>query len=284
MVFGVVNLFGVETLAASAAATLVPLGHGRLAGRGRPRNPRRARQHQRRGAAAGRGRRGRPGLDPGAAADRGRGRRGRAWASRRGTSRRRSCAAAGRAALALRSFVAALGLLRRDGGGDRAAGALRAEMAERRAAVGRQAGGHPARERGPGRRGSARRHRRQPRRGAGRRRRWSRGRCRRSSLREATGIAVAPEEFLDLLAPAVACLGGAAGAPRASRRSAPPGWRGPRGSARRSPRGCRAGRSPGASRPWTRPARWCSPPPTGRVALPAAEVHFAGRRAHAARH
>ena len=70
---------------------------------------------------------------------------------------------------------------RRHGGGDRAAGALRAQVAERRAARGRQGRGHPARDRRAGRAaaGAGHRHRGEPRRRAGGRRRSSRARCRR---------------------------------------------------------------------------------------------------------
>ena len=193
-------------------------------------------------------------------------------------------AAAG-ATLALRSFVAALGLLRRDGGGDRAAGALRAEVAERRAALGGQARGHPARDRRPagGRWRSI---------GIGvnlARRRMPEalepGAVAPVSLRGATGIAVGAGG----VARPAGAGGGRAGRSgwrtRASRRCARPGWRGRRGSARRSPRGCRTGRSTGRFETIDATGALVLATDGGRVVLPAAEIHFRGRRrAHAARH
>ena len=250
---------------------------------------RRARQHQRRGAAPRRGRRGRAGLDPARA---GRPRRaggaGGPGRCRRGTSRRALLRRGRRRALALRSFVAALGLLRRDGGGDRAAGALRAEVAERRAA--RRAASSPAScSRPAGRRaaaGARHRHRRQPRRGAGAGGAGAGGGAAGRACAAPPGSPSAPEEFLDLLAPGGRRLGGAAVGTRASRRCARPGWRGRRGSARRSPRGCPAGRSTGrfetidatgrAGARHRRRAGWCCRRPRSTFGAPEAR--------HAARH
>ena len=263
-------------------------GMDRLAGRRRPRDPARARQHQRRGAAP-RGGRARPGRSGSwrARQTAARGRRGRAWAMPAGNfaasllmrppGRRRGAALVRGGARAPR----------RDGGGDRAAGALRAQVAERRAA--RRAASSPGScSRPAGRRaaaGARHRDRGQPRRGAGAGRRWSRGRCRRRASRGATGIAIGAGGL-----PRPAGAGGArpgrsgcadegfaplraAWLARASRLGEEITARLPDRALDRALRDHRRDR-----------ARWCSRPTAGRVVLPAAEIHFAARRAHAARH
>ena len=248
MVLGVVNLFGVEAHRRLRRRHARALAHGDLAGRRRPRDPtpsstaptprRCAAPPPARPGRSGSWRAGRPRRAAGA---------GGPGRCRRATSRRRCSSARPEAALALRSFVAALGLY-----DAMVAVTGRPELFALKwpndvLLAGRQARRHPAR--GAGRGGTPRhRHRRQPRRGAGPRGAGAgrgaagqpargdrhRGRRRRSSS------TCSPRRSQ--------ALGGAAAPPRASRRSAPPGWRAPRGSARRSPRGCPAGRSPGASR------------------------------------
>ena len=205
MVAGVVNLFGIETLAASAAATLVQSAHDLLAGRGRPRYPRRDRQHQRGGAAPGGRRRGGAGLDLRAPADRGARAAGRSWAMGQGNfaaSLPDAAAGDGRGGLGAAVVRGGARASRRAGGGDRAAGALWAEVAERRAPRRRQGRGVLLETSGP----------------AGGRRRWSSGSGSNLATApergaggggggagepaRATGIAVGAEDFLDLLAPA----------------------------------------------------------------------------------
>ena len=219
---------------------------------------------------------------PRAAAAAGPGRRRRATSPRRLLMRPPGAPAAA----ALRSFVAALGLF------DALVAATgRPELFALKwpndvLLGGRQARRHPARDRRPPAARRARdRHRRQPRRrpgpGDARAGRGAAGRPRAPPPASRS----APEDFLDLLAPAVQALGGPArrrGLRAAARRLARP-----RRPARRGDhaRGCPTARSPAASRRSTPPARWCSRPPSGRVALPAAEVHFGAVEApHAARH
>ena len=169
-----------------------------------------------------------------------RGRRGRAWAAPAGnfgaTLLMRPPGDAG--AALVRGGARAL---RRDGGGDRAAGALRAEVAERRAA--RRAASSPASCSRPVRGGAlavgigvnlAD--------GAGARRRWSRARCRRSSLRGGDRARGRRRRTSSTCwrrrSQAWEDAAGRRGLRAAPRRLA--GAR-RRGSARRSPRGCRAG-------------------------------------------
>ena len=209
-----------------------------------------------------------------------RGRRGRAWAIAPGNfaATLLDAAAGGAGAALVRGGARAL---RRDGRGHRAAGALRAEVAERRAAG--RAASSPASCSSPGPPGTL-------------------------AVGIGVNLAAAPDPAAlepgavtpveparrdrhrdrarGLPRPAGAGgagLGGAACAPRASRRSAPPGSPAPRGSARRSPRGCRGGRMTGRFETVDETGALVLATAAGRVVLPAAEV-ISRRSAHAARH
>ena len=278
MVLGVVNLFGVEALAAAAAATLVPERMSDLAGRHRPRDPRGLdstnAEALRRAAAGEAG----PLWILARRQTAARGRRGRAWVGAgRAISPRRLLMRPPARRAALRSFVAALGLF-----DAMVAATGRPELFALKwpndvlLSGGKLAGilletGGRRRARSPSASASTSPTAPDP-------DELEPGAVPPVGLRAATGVAVAPEEFLDLLAPAVARLGGPAG--RRGLRAAARRLARPRRPARRGDHRAAAGprRSPAASRPSTRPAPSCSPPPAGRVALPAAEHRTSPRR------
>ena len=165
-------------------------------------------------------------------------------------------------ALAQRSFVAALGLL-----DAMVAVTGRPELFALKwpndvLLGGRQGRGDPARDRRAGGAAAGARHRDrgQPRRRRRSRGSWRRGRWRRRACAGATGIAIGPEDFLDLLAPAVDAweerLADEGFAPlrAAWLARATPDRRGDHRAA------ARPGARPGGSRPSTPRARWCSRP------------------------
>ena len=202
----------------------------------------------------------------------------RRWSTALGhAGRGRRCARSWRRSALLETLVDA----------DRAAGAVRAEVAERRAADGRQGRGHPAGERGRRARRDwlVDRHRRQPRQGA-RQRRSSRSVQARVGLRGRGRRAVTPEDFLACWRRRLRHLGGASSTPRASPRIREAWLAGPRGSARTI--------TARAAGPRDRPGAFETVDATGatgaatvegrEVAVPAADVYFRRRAPHAARH